>query len=167
MKTATYTASLDELETDLLVATLFETERPPRGVTGLVDWRLNGFISRMILNGTVSGTYEESVLVPLHRRLPARRLLMLGLGRPDEYTLPRARHTAFKLGRTIANLKAIDVAVTFPVASDERVAQETQNSIFDAMGQAQLPSGLLLRWLAPTVVRFYEPNFSTTSAHAR
>ena len=63
-----FTRSLDELNTDLIVASLFETERPPRGVCGLADWRLNGFISRQILGGSVRGTKDEWVLLPLHRR---------------------------------------------------------------------------------------------------
>jgi len=104
MRKERYSRSLDELETDLLVTTLYHTERPPQGVGGLVDWRLNGFVSRQIMNGRVEGSSEELILIPLHRRLPARRLLLLGLGQPDDFRLATARHLAYRLGKIIEGL---------------------------------------------------------------
>ena len=92
-----YTRSLDELETDLLITTIFEGERPPRGITGLIDWRLNGFLSKEIQARDVTGKYEEMVLIPLHRRLPARRLVLVGLGPEKEYTALRAREISFRI----------------------------------------------------------------------
>jgi hypothetical protein len=150
MRTERYTRTLDELETDLIVTTLFKTERPPQGVGGLVDWRLNGFVSRSILSGTVAGDSNEMVLIPLHRRLPARRLLVLGMGTPAEFRLADARHMAHRLGKTIAGLGAVDVAVHFPAAADERVPGETEKAVLDTLEQCELPRQLILRWLAPS-----------------
>ena len=150
MRTERYSRSLDELETDLLVTTLYDTERPPQGVGGLVDWRLNGFVSRQIMNGTVEGLPEELVLIPLHRRLPARRLLILGLGKPCEFRLATARHVAYRLGKIIESLGTEDVAIHFPPAVDERLPGETEHSVIDALEQCQLPRQLILRWLAPS-----------------
>jgi hypothetical protein len=149
MKAERYTRTLDELVTDLLVATLFETDRPPRGVTGLVDWRLNGFISRLILRGAVAGVRDEVVLLPLNRRLPARRLLLVGLGRFEEFSLMQARHAALKIGRAIRGIAAIDVAMHIPAAPDEPAAGDTERAVMDVLRQAQLPDGLLIRWLSP------------------
>jgi hypothetical protein len=152
MRAETFTKPLDDLETDLIVVTLYETERPPQGVNGLIDWRLHGFISRAIRDGTIEGKPEESVLIPLHRKLPARRLLLLGLGKPGEYDLARARHTAYRLGKTITSLGSMDVALFFPPAFDERLRGETERSVIGAIEQAELPREVFLRWLDPSIV---------------
>lgn len=152
MRTERFTKPLDELETDLIVTTLLASERPPRGVTGLIDWRLNGFISRLLQAGTITGATGEVVLLPLRRRLPARRLLLIGLGTPDQLTLTNLRHVAYKVGKSVAGLKALDVAVSCTPARDEQLSGETEASFLDALRQAQMGTDVLVRWLAPSVV---------------
>ncbi len=144
-----FTRSLDELNTDLIVASLFETERPPRGVCGLADWRLNGFISRQILGGSVRGTKDEWVLLPLHRRLPARRLLLAGLGRREDFSIMQARHVAYKLAKLLKGLDATDVALSFPPAFDENAPGDTERAMTDVLKQFQLRNDLLVRWIPP------------------
>lgn len=152
MKAEKFTKPLDDLQTDLIVVTLYENERPPRGVGGLIDWRLHGFLSRAILNGTVQGKQEEFVLIPLQKKLQARRLLVLGLGKEEEYDLARARHSAYRLGKMISQLGTTDVAISFPSASDEKLFGETERSVINAMEQADVPKEVSLRWLDPSVV---------------
>ncbi len=147
MRVERYTKSLDELETDLLVTTLSSTDRPPKGFGGLVDWRLNGFVSRRILDGTVSGRAQESVLIPLHRRLPARRLLILGTGEPQQFKLSDARHLSYQLGKALTRLKVTDVAISFLPASDEKLPGETEHAVLDALEQSSLARETMIRWL--------------------
>ncbi|MFH1018624.1 MAG: M17 family peptidase N-terminal domain-containing protein [Pseudomonadota bacterium] len=148
MKIERYNRTLDELTVDLIVASLFDTDRPPRGVSGLADWRLNGFISRQILNGSVKGTKDEWVLLPLHRRLPARRLLLVGLGRRQDFSIMQARHVAYKLAKLLKGLDTVDVALSFPSAIDENEPGDTERAVADVLKQAQLREDLLVRWVA-------------------
>jgi hypothetical protein len=149
MKVERYTRSLDELTTDLIVASLFETDRPPRGVSGLADWRLNGFISRQILGGSVKGTKDEWVLLPLHKRLSARRLLLVGLGRKEDFSIMQARHVAYKLAKLLKGLGTIDVAISLPPSFDENEPGDTERAVADVLKQSQLRDDLLVRWLLP------------------
>jgi hypothetical protein len=103
----------------------------------------------MIREGAISGKEDEFTLIPLHRRLPARRLLLIGLGKPEKFLLPRARHLAFRLGKTLSGLKAIDIAMAFPAAHDERVPGDTERSVYDSLGQVSLPHDLFLHWIPP------------------
>ncbi|MEQ8161652.1 MAG: leucyl aminopeptidase, partial [Smithellaceae bacterium] len=43
---------------------IFSDEKPPRGVCGFIDWRLNGFISREIKQGRILGRFGEKVIIP-------------------------------------------------------------------------------------------------------
>lgn len=73
-------AKWEEADGDALVLTFFREERPLRGAAGLADWRLCGRLSRLIKMGRVRGEHGESLLMPCARRLPFRRILLLGMG---------------------------------------------------------------------------------------
>ncbi|HLG19704.1 MAG TPA: M17 family peptidase N-terminal domain-containing protein [Bdellovibrionota bacterium] len=167
MRSERYTGLVDDLETDLIITTLFETDRPPHGTTGLIDWRLNGFLSRMILSGTLTGKEEEFTLIPLRHRLPARRLLLVGLGKPENFLLARARHLAYRLGKILSGLKVIDVAMAFPAAYDERIPGDTERSVYDAFGQASLPHDLFLHWIPPAEKPARRPSAKTSAQNVQ
>ncbi len=71
---------LDRVHAGALVIHLFEGDAPLRGLPALVDWRLCGSLSRLILAGRLTGRSGEAMLVPSSGRLPFERLLLLGLG---------------------------------------------------------------------------------------
>ncbi|MBL8783802.1 MAG: hypothetical protein JNJ59_02785 [Deltaproteobacteria bacterium] len=81
---------LDDSPAELLVLSAFADERPLSGLTGLVDWRLAGALSRWRMSGFSTGELGERVLYPAGRRLSHPRLLFLGLGRRAEYRSDRA-----------------------------------------------------------------------------
>lgn len=74
-------ATLDALDVDAL-ALLVGPERPLQGLAGLVDWRLCGALSRALAGGLYQGAPGEALLVPTAGRLPASRVVALGLPAP-------------------------------------------------------------------------------------
>jgi len=92
---------LDELKSEALALSFFEDERPLRGALGLVDWRMCGQISRLLLRGRASGAFGEAVLVPTRPRLPFEKLFLFGAGRIGE--LDEARFEAV-VGRMLETL---------------------------------------------------------------
>jgi hypothetical protein len=82
--------SLDALQSEAILAPLFSDERPLRGVLGLIDWRLCGFVSRMLQRGVLQGAAGEDVLIPLRPRLLVDKLLLFGLGPEAEFDEARA-----------------------------------------------------------------------------
>ncbi|MBI2082570.1 MAG: hypothetical protein HYT76_03280 [Deltaproteobacteria bacterium] len=73
-------APLDEVPGRVALATFFEDSRPLRGSTGLIDWRLNGRLSELILQGRLSGGFAESMIMPAAGRLATDEILLFGLG---------------------------------------------------------------------------------------
>ena len=153
MKTETFRQPLDDLVTDLLVTTIFEDERPPRGVTGLIDWRLNGFLSQTILSRNILGTHEEMNLIPVHHRLGARRLLLVGLGKKQDFTSLRARELSFRIASMIKDIQTMDASIYIPPTKDERIVGTTQRAVMDAIRRSPLPSDLMVRWIDDTIIR--------------
>ncbi|MCE9625602.1 MAG: hypothetical protein K8R69_09165 [Deltaproteobacteria bacterium] len=71
---------IDEVENHLTMVLAYEDVRPLKGQAGMVDWRLNGSLSNLILKDRFNGKRGEALLMPLHGRLPAKELLVMGMG---------------------------------------------------------------------------------------
>jgi hypothetical protein len=102
-------ATLDALDVDAL-AVLVGPERPLQGLAGLVDWRLCGALTRVLTTGLYAGDPGEALLLPSAGRVPAARVVVLGLpshNRPADFSsavgracdvLHRAGYQAFASG---------------------------------------------------------------------
>ena len=69
---------------DGVVSPIYKDERPLSGVAGHVDWRLNGFISRLVMEERLIGDSGEWLLVHTQGRLPYTHLFLVGMGAKDE-----------------------------------------------------------------------------------
>ena len=108
---------VDLQECELLVTGFFQDERPLKGTSGLMDWRLNGTISQLLKRGKITGQWQESTLIPSHGRVVAPWILLLGLGKLREYSTLRLRDLFPQLYEILKNLKTSKVCLSFP--SDE------------------------------------------------
>ncbi len=70
----------DRLAGEAVAAFFFEDERPLRGPAAMLDWRLNGLLTRMLLEGRVSGKAGEHVLVSNNGKIKAEWVLFIGGG---------------------------------------------------------------------------------------
>ena len=98
--------ALDEVQGEVLVLTTFSNERPLRGLTGLVDWRLCGGLSRLLLAGFASGAVGERVLCPSRGRMSHPKVLLMGLGPRAEHRTDRALAVAGDAAETVQGLGA-------------------------------------------------------------
>lgn len=76
---------LEALPSEVLALPCYSDERPPRGVLGLLDYRLGGTISDLMQKGTITGSPLEQVILSARPKLPFDRLLVIGLGARDEF----------------------------------------------------------------------------------
>lgn len=93
---------------------LFSDEQPIKGLTGLLDWRLDAAFSRLVMAGTITGHWEEKVLLwGLDGCLPEGALLM-GLGPMEEFGADRTREAGRLMVRTLAKLGRRAACMTLP-----------------------------------------------------
>ena len=90
---------------DVLVVNLFSGARPG-GAAGAVDQVIGGQISAAIDLGDFKGESSETLLLYTQERIAAPRVLVIGLGQPQDFDLERARRTA---GHAIAALARLGV----------------------------------------------------------
>lgn len=115
---------LDLLGTEVIVSTLASDERPPHGVTGLLDFRLAGRISRLIENGFATGRVGEVLLVPGKPKLPFDKLLLFGIGKQTDFNDPVFRAVLDKMLRTLEGLRARSAVVELPGRHFDAISPE-------------------------------------------
>ncbi len=92
---------------DCLVVNLFEGVTEPGGATGAVDGALDGAIRHVIASGDFTGEAGTTALLYTNGDLPAPRVLIVGLGKAEQFDLLAARKTAAVAARALARLKGV------------------------------------------------------------
>ena len=76
-----------QIEADCLVVNLFAGVTSPGAATGAVDQALGGAISQIIASGDFSGEAGSHVVLYTGGKIPAARVLVMGLGAADKFDL--------------------------------------------------------------------------------
>lgn len=97
-----------------LVLGFFSDEKPPRGVCGFIDWRLNGMISREIKQGHIAGEVKEKVAIPYPERINSDLLLLFGMGPLTDISYDRVYTAAYEIAATMDKMKIRDFAFDLP-----------------------------------------------------
>jgi hypothetical protein len=75
------------VRTEVLALGIFEDVRPLTGPAEEVDWIFGGLLSRLILDGKIRGASGESILLATQNKVPAEKVLIVGLGKRDPFNL--------------------------------------------------------------------------------
>jgi hypothetical protein len=70
----------DRLPGEALAVLLFEDQRPLTGPVAVVDWRLDGALTRMLLAGELSGRNGERLVIQTNHKFAAPWVLLAGCG---------------------------------------------------------------------------------------
>lgn len=100
-------ASVSEIDTPLLVVSVFQDETQPGGAASAVDAALGGRISRLIAAGEITG--EPATVSVIHtegsQALRAQRVAVVGLGRQASLELEDVRVASALVARKARDLK--------------------------------------------------------------
>ena len=105
---------VDVQECDLLVSGFFQDERPLQGSSGWIDWRLNGRLSRILIENRLTGEWKETTLIPSQGRLTPRLILLIGLGKLREYSYLRVRELPPYLLESLEKLRVPNICLSLP-----------------------------------------------------
>jgi hypothetical protein len=97
-----------------LVPGFFSDEKPPRGICGFMDWRLNSMISREIKQGHISGAFKEKVAIPYPDRIATDFLFLFGLGDLDDLSYDRIYNAAIEMNAMADKMNIRDFAFDLP-----------------------------------------------------
>jgi leucyl aminopeptidase len=91
MQIQTLRGNIAEQKTDALILNLFEGVGEPGGATGVVDRALDGALRDLIAGGDLSGKANTTAVLYPRGKLPAQRVMVVGLGPADKMTLDKVR----------------------------------------------------------------------------
>ncbi|MDO8461601.1 MAG: M17 family peptidase N-terminal domain-containing protein [Deltaproteobacteria bacterium] len=104
---------IDEAGGRLAVVTFFEDLRPLKGQAGLLDWRLNGKLSELILKGKMEGKFLEALMMPSRGRIGSQEILLFGLGPVKELTEKNLSDIFGNIIQKIEKLKVCEFVICF------------------------------------------------------
>jgi leucyl aminopeptidase len=110
MKIQALATNITELETDGLIVNLFEGTQEPGGATGAVDKALDGAISQLIADKEIKGKLNETALLHTLGKIPAKRVVVAGLGKADDLTLDKIRQAVAESCRLLKSKQAKRIA---------------------------------------------------------
>jgi leucyl aminopeptidase len=99
------TGEIQKENGELIVVNLFEGVTTPGGATGAVDQVLGGRIGRLIADGDFKGKAQETALLYTDNALPAKRVLVVGLGKKEKFDLEAIRVAAATAAKRVRDLR--------------------------------------------------------------
>lgn len=125
-----------EIECDALVVGVYEGEKPEAGTLAEIDKRTGGVLTSLIETGEFTGKTGESAYIHNPGEMKARRLLLMGAGKEEEFTTDNVRRMAGTAARTLRGKKARNFAFLrrsqLPIGDSAEAATEgALLSLFD------------------------------------
>lgn len=75
-----------ELKVDALVVNIFEGKDNVSDQIKILDEPLDGVVSEIMKSGEVKGKLFDSALIHTHNKIPAKKLLLIGSGKKEEFS---------------------------------------------------------------------------------
>lgn len=117
----------DKIEAQCAVITSYSDQRPLSGNAALLDWRLNGRLSRILLANRFDGCFKESLLMPAEGRIRSREILFVGLGEKASFGESHVPVFSQYLLEKIADKRVGDFMISFSDIIRDRF--EWRNSV--------------------------------------
>jgi leucyl aminopeptidase len=110
MKVEVVQGLLQDFQADTLVVNLFEGVLKPGGATGAVDHSMQGALSDLIAGGDFCGKVGETIVLYPNGLIPARRVIVVGLGKQAGFDLETIRTASAIALKKARDLNAKQVA---------------------------------------------------------
>ncbi|HKS40195.1 MAG TPA: leucyl aminopeptidase [Blastocatellia bacterium] len=100
-----------DVETDALVITIYEGERASEGALNELDERTGGMVSEMLGTDEMRGKQGDMVYIYRPGNIRARRLLLVGAGKREEFSFDAVRRMAGSAARFLRSKGARSMAI--------------------------------------------------------
>ncbi len=120
---------LDLLVSEVLAVPISLEDRPPRGCAGLLDYRLGGRISSVLMSGTFQGEVGEKVFLSGKPKLPFDKLLLFGVGELSVFNQQIYAGLVEDLLRTLEEMNVRRAVVELPGRRDDLIDAQTAAEI--------------------------------------
>jgi leucyl aminopeptidase len=127
-------SDLEKTNTQALILTIFEGEKTLAGNILQIDQMLGGLITEVTGNGDFEGKPSQITLIYSQGMIPAKRIILVGLGKKSEIDLEKIRAAFAKAMQHLRNINIKEVAI--PV--DLNLLPEEKGRIIQAVVEGAL-----------------------------
>jgi leucyl aminopeptidase len=104
---------IQDIKADAIIVSLLEWEqmdKPLTGAVGVLDQALSGAIKAIVAGGDLKGKLNQTAVLYPRGIIPAQRVIVVGLGKPQELTLDKVRQAAGTAAQKARDLGAKSIA---------------------------------------------------------
>lgn len=112
MEIKTIAGDIARIKADAIIVNLLEGSKKLDGGLARIDQALDGAISHLIRRGEIKGKLKEATLLHSLGKLPAERVVVIGLGKKKELTLDKVRQAVAEACRLLRRKNAGNIAIT-------------------------------------------------------
>jgi len=110
LKLTVQQGGIQAVAADAIIVNLFQGVTQPGGATGVVDQALGGAIGELIAGGDLHGKLGETAVLYPRGAIPARRVIIVGLGKADKFDLEAVREASAAAIKQAQKVGATQVA---------------------------------------------------------
>jgi leucyl aminopeptidase len=112
--------SIEEIDVQALAVAIFKDEKPDKDFVKKLDGLSGGLVSSVIESGEFAGKEGETTYLHLigNDRLKAQRLLLVGVGRAEDYTISSASQMCGTAVRSLRDKNVKSIAVVTRATGD-------------------------------------------------
>ncbi len=112
MEVTVKAGGLEKERADAIILMHYEGAREPQGGGAMIDKALQGSIGRLLREGEFTGKLNQLSVLHAQGQLKAKKVILVGLGKPDQLTLERLRQAAGSAAACARDLRAKTLATT-------------------------------------------------------
>ncbi|MBI2995366.1 MAG: leucyl aminopeptidase [Candidatus Melainabacteria bacterium] len=121
MKVILKNQKLENIKCDVLIVNLFEGVKTPGGGTGAVDLALKGLIKKIIKEEDFKGKIGSTLVIRTNGQIPAKKVIVVGLGKKEKFNLGGVRKVAAASLRTAKKESGKTVCTILHGAGGEKI----------------------------------------------
>jgi leucyl aminopeptidase len=125
MKIQVVTGDITTIKTDALILNSFKGVKTLSGDIAAVDKALDGAIFRLLKQGTIKGNLNEITLLHSLGKLPAGRIVVVGLGKKSELTVDKVRGAVAETCRYLRKNGVANIATILQGAGVNKITGES------------------------------------------
>lgn len=109
MKLSFTSQEIDKIDAEIVVVMCYEDNVPFKDMLGMLDWRINGRLSRIVKDNKFQGKAKELLLIPSEKRLKAGEVIVLGLGKKEDFSQEHISQVLDYFLKTMESKKSVQV----------------------------------------------------------
>jgi leucyl aminopeptidase len=125
--------NLPDTQTEAAVVAHFENEERPSGAAAKLDEKCGGIITEIIRQGDFSGRLYQISLIYTRGTIPAKRLIVVGLGKRIDFSSERLRGAFSKAAQQVRSINIAEFKTSLDFGSTDLTPDQAAEAVVEGV----------------------------------